>query len=618
MTELKGDTSIGRMIFLDTETTSTDAPKGMWGGSGNPKMATLRLGVMCQWYINRRGNEHENWSRFNNIEDFYSQVEDFVRVERRPVFIYTYNASFDYQVLGLIEAMSTRRGWRTGDPPIIGNVFIYKTSYKGSTVYWLDMGNHLGIKTPLKDIGKILGLEKLEMDRENLDDYTDEEVEVYCRRDVEIVRAYMLKWLNFLKDNELGAYRPTLAGQCLATYRHRFMQHPVFVHNIPRVSALERASYKGGRNEAFFIGKIKDRVYKLDVNSFHPFIMANLPLPNKLIRAGEYLSNSALDGYLDNGYLAIIDCNVTVTPKSRCICVREAVEGKVERSIFPIGTFNATITSAEYQQLKHYGGSVNEIRKYAIYEANILFKDYMDFFYNNRLRFKEEGDITSANNCKYFMNSLEGKFAQHNRETIVINEHTDKQNGDYVVIDGETGERFVIHVYGGKEWVKTKTKQEGYEVFVSISSFIRAYTRVILWADFNLIWENGGKVYYCDTDSIFTDGRGYKALQQDGRLDSARLGAYKLEETSDDTVINGCKDYIFSGKEKIKGIRANATCTNGIYRQTHFCRMTAMMQRGIKSGVIIVEDFEKRPRRKYYKGVVAEDGWVSPLVLSGS
>jgi len=617
MTHIKGTTSIRRMLFLDTETTSTPAPKGVWRGSGTPMMAKLRLGVMCRWKLNTNNNPSEDWHIFRSIDTFYDLVEGFIGTHRNPVFIYTYNASFDYQVLGLMDAMKQRPNWTYERAPIIGNVFIFETKYKGITVFWLDMGNHLGVKRPLKEIGHDLGMEKLEVDSANLDAYTDEEVEVYCKRDVEIVREYMLKWISFLRDNDLGAYRPTLAGQCLMAYRHKFIEQPIWVHNIPHISALERRSYKGGRNEAFFIGEIPDKVYKLDVNSFHPFIMSSLPLPYRLKRAGRHIDPITIDGYLDAGDVAILDCNISVPQEARCICVREPVEGKTERSIFPIGTYNATITSPEYQQLLRYGGKVNYIDSYAIYAADILFKKYMDFFYTNRLRFKDSGDKTSDTNCKYFMNSLEGKFAQHVKETTVINEDSDRESGDYVVIDASTNERFTVHVYGGREWVSSKTKTEGYEVFVSIPSFIRAYTRVILWEDFNDIWRAGGKVYYTDTDSIFTDEQGYQALMQAGKVDSKRLGAYKLEETSTNTTINGCKDYIFSGKEKIKGVKANATLTNGVYKQTQFCRMTDMLRRGISNGVLIIDEFEKRPTRKYYKGIKGADGWTLPHQLQG-
>jgi hypothetical protein len=366
------------------------------------------------------------------------------------------------------------------------------------------------------------------------------------------------------------------------------------------------------------MGRVNDRIYKLDVNSFHPYIMGNLPLPYKLVRAGEHTTNESLQRFLASGNQFIIKCNLTCNSDSRCISIRKEVSKGVVRTVFPIGTFNATITSLEYEQLLRYGGRVNDIYGYAVYEASVLFRDYINYFYKKRLYFKSVKDKTMDNMSKYFMNSLEGKLAQHVKQTIILNEHSDREEGSHIVIDSDTGEVVIIHVYGGKEWVSTKEKAEGYNVFVSIPSFIRAYTRCILFDDFATIRNAGGHTYYCDTDSIFTDERGKDALSEMGKIDPNILGLYKIEGVSDDLEIKGCKDYIFDKEEHIKGIRKNARYEDGVYKQVYFCKMPAMLQRGISEGVIIVDDFEKRPSRIYHKGFApSAGGWVKPLVYNG-
>jgi len=607
---LKSETNISRMVFLDTETTNTPSPKGAWGGTGKPSLAVLRLGWACFW---NRGTEQ--WREFHTSDTFFEYLEAFIGHGRRPVFIYTYNASFDYQVLGVIQQVAKRKGWKYDRAPFASSVFIFGCDYLGSQVWFLDMGNHIGgPKRPLSDMAAEMGTEKMELDRKRMDDYPDEVVSPYCRRDVEIVRDYMLKWIRFLLENSLGAYRPTLASQCITAYRHRFIDKVIYVHNLPIISVLERESYRGGRNEAFFIGKIPNKVFKLDVNSFHPYIMKEKKLPYRLVRAGNHLDVMNLDFIIASGRQFIIRCDVTCDEKSRCIGIRAEVKPREIRTIFPVGTFNATITSIEYEQLRRYGGSVSNITKYAVYDCAILFKSYIDFFYQKRMYYKSTKDKTMDTNAKYFMNSLEGKLAQHTRRTTVINHDTHRDEGDHVIIDAQTGENVIIHVYGGKEWVTSREREEGYNVFVAIPSFIRAYTRILLWEDFNTIWRAGGEVYYCDCDSIFCNEKAKDSIFM--KLSNDRLGAYKVEGISEGVIIHGCKDYIFDGTAHIKGIRKDAIYENGAFKQTHFCRMSAMLQRGIGEGVIIVDDFEKRPKRIYLKGIVpAGGGWIQPLSM---
>lgn len=599
VSEIKSITKVRRMAFLDTETKGhhTDA----WNGKGEAKLHLLRLGWLCLWE-----NDEETWHYFTTPDQFFSILEQHIRSERESLYVYTYNAGFDYQVLGVLKQVRDRDNWEMQGTPIF-KPFIVKTRYKYATVWFLDMGNHLGLRPPLAEIGKDMDLIKGDLDRKRLDDYSDEEVAKYCKRDVEIVRNYMLEWFRFLKDNDLGPYRPSIAAQCLTTFRHKFIDNPIYIHHHPFASAMERRSYKGGRNEAFYIGKV-DYAYKLDVNSFHPFIMRNLPLPSRLKGTIPHPGTRTMQRLLDNEEMFIIEGRV-YTPKP-VVSVRRLVAPHIERTIFPIGTFKATITSPEYMQLLQNGGRMLSIDSCCVYDSSVLFKSYIDFFYKKRLEFKEAGDKTRDTMSKYFMNSLEGKFAQHVPASVELH-----GNGVGDIVDFGSGDEYSVRQYGGKTYVYTKTKADSTNTFTAISSFIRAYTRVILWNDMLIMCNAGGHVYYCDTDSLFCDEKGKNALEKEKRIDVNRLGAYKVEDEGI-LEIRGAKDYSFNGKKVIKGIRSDAVEDDkGTFRQTYFERMQGMMRRNIEEGVIIVDNFEKKPTRIYYKGTVGLDGWVGPLIL---
>jgi hypothetical protein len=602
LSEIKSTTNVRRMVFLDTETTGT--PTDLWKGKGTPKLHLLRLGWAIFW---KTGEEYSK--EFKTPDQFFDDLEDFIGHRQKAVFVYSYNASFDYQILGVIKRITEREGWHLKRAPI-DKPFIIEATCNGSVVWFLDMGNHLGTRPKLAKIGEELGLEKIDVDASKLDQYSDEEVSTYCKRDAEIVRTWMLEWMNFLKDNDLGPYRPSIAAQCLTTFRHRFIDNPIYIHHHPEASQIERASYKGGRNEAFFLGNIK-HAYKLDVNSFHPYIMAEKELPCRLAGGLVHPKAKSLSGLLDQGTLFLVQGKFFVpTP---VISVRRVVAPRIERTIFPVGTFSATITSMEYAQLLSVGGSLVEGEMLLKYSSSILFKSYIDYFYSLRLKYKSLDNKTLDTMSKYFMNSLEGKFAQHVPLSMEVTGPLSSE--DIEVFDESTGATFSVKVFGDRKWMYTRTKRDSANTFTAISSFIRAYTRTILYDDIRYIHSSGGEVYYVDTDSIFCDRVGYEALCSAGRVSPSRLGAYKLEEEGPLT-IHGAKDYLFNGHRAIKGIREDAVEKDGVFKQVHFVRMTGMRARGIDEGVIIVDNFEKRPTRKYHKGVRTASGWVEPLVIN--
>jgi hypothetical protein len=615
---LKKMTKINKLVFVDTETSGTPAPD-LWSGKGKPMLHTLRLGWMCM--MDAGGEE---WNEIRKVEEFYENLEGFIRKDREPCFIFAYNSGFDYQVLGLMKRLNQRPGWKHDSIPFMEKGFVFKTEFQGSTVYWLDAMNYVGGFIPLKDLGEVLNLPKLDVDRKSIDEYSDEVVSEYCRRDVEITRKYVLEWLTFLIRHDCGKMMNTLAGQCLTAFRHRFMDEEIYIHSSDFVSSLERDSYRGGRNEAFYLGEVKEHVYKLDVNSFHPFIMANRNLPKKVLGYGQLLSLEKFEKMKeltenDPEYCYIIDAMIEVTEP--CVCKRLLIKPGVERNVFPVGRFRAAITNLDVKLIESGGGRIVTIYRWAAYEATVLFRRYIDEFYGLRLKYKSEGNRPFDQMCKYFMNSLEGKFAQKSTETDEI---TGFLNGDRpsAIVDDVTGKIYRVSYIGGRAWCKTGGNKEGYNTFVPISSFIRSWTRYYIWLWIKAVTTAGGHVYYTDTDSLIVDKIGYEVLLRLGYIHPTELGKLKLEAEADDLIIRGAKDYHMDGEWYIKGVSKKAEThapddahPKEWYTQTYFARMPGMLRRGIEEGVLIVDDFEKMPTRDYYKGTVTESGWVEPLIL---
>ncbi|GAG86304.1 unnamed protein product, partial [marine sediment metagenome] len=138
--------------------------------------------------------------------------------------------------------------------------------------------------------------------------------------------------------------------------------------------------------------------------------------------------------------------------------------------------------------------------------------------------------------------------------------------------------------------------------------------RLWLWRLMELAGE--GNYFYCDTDSLFVNSVGLYNLGTE--LDNLRLGAIKVIEQTDSISIRGVKDYSIGTKRVIKGIRKLAIeVSEGVYEQELWPSFKGLL-RSQHPDVYAIAKIRKTLSRKYTKGVVNEDGSISPLFLSES
>ena len=229
-------------------------------------------------------------------------------------------------------------------------------------------------------------------------------------------------------------------------------------------------------------------------------------------------------------------------------------EGKL---IFPQGLLKGIWCQYELDLLHPpKDTSIIQVHRVLLFRADWLFVEYVDTFYNMKSESKKKGDKVMYLVSKLFMNSLYGKWAECKRITVTMSaeqfakyiiEYFENKsynasielamNIDYGIIrtDG-----LQINTIGGYYEVKTKDYSEPYST--AISSFITSAARATIRHYMYLIIENGGVVYYSDTDSLITDLRGKEALEP--YIDPYKLG-YLDEEIKGIAFveINTLKDY---------------------------------------------------------------------------
>lgn len=582
------------IICLDTEAYEVQIDE-------ETKLQKLKLGWAVYY---RRDTKKEVWKYFERPEEFFAWLESLLKAKVK-YYVFAHNFDYDAQILGLYDWLSKNPKVEVRKFIVDSNVFIIKATYyldyptnkRKAYLEFLSTTNYTFYS--LKKIGEMLGYPKLDVDPLTA---PKEKVKIYCKRDVEILLKFVLYLIHFIEMHDLGNFQETIAKQSFNTFRHRFMKHEIYIHADPVATALERLSYRGGRNEAFYIGEYHDPngIYYLDVNSMYPYVMKNFEYPVKLIGIVRKPTLEQLK-MLMKDYLVIADVLVRVD--------KPVVGVRKEKLIFPVGQFRVVLTSPELELVKRHGEIV-KVYKIAVYEKAPIFKEYVDYFYNLRVKYKQEGNVIMDKFAKIFMNSLYGKFGQKNENLVLVGKTDVDENVIYRYYDAKEKKWKYYAVIDHKIYVK-QGYVEAYNSFVAIASFVTAYARCVLW---DYIEKAGlENVLYCDTDSLFVTSEGYKRLQP--FISDTELGKLKIEKVSDRIRINGAKDYEFAGEVKLKGVKKDAKKVDeNTYEQIQFVRTRGNLLKHRIKGVVL-KVVRKRLNRQYDKGEVTPSGWVKPYFL---
>lgn len=574
-------------IFVDTETTGTK--------DGDLDLQSLKLGCACHTRIRESENIiTDKWFNFKIAGDFWNWLDSRI-LAKQKFYMYAHNQHFDFFVLESLKHLY-RLKWELKTWFVKSTVFIMIFKKGNKKLVVLDSGNIL--KAPLSIIGKNIGLNKLDI---GFSDATEKELAIYCKRDVEILRAWLLKYRDFIKKHDLGNFRHTLASQSMQAFKHRFMDSTIWIHTNTKAYELERKGYYGGRTECFFIGEKKGEMFTLfDVNSMYPYVIKKHTYPVKLKRFIKRGSIEEIIYYLKS-HAVVADVKIKIN--------KPALPYRTKRLIFPIGTFFTVLTTPELKYiLKH--GEILEVRSMAVYEKKIFASSYVDFFYDLKKKYANSDDTAYYLLAKLHMNSLYGKFGQKSEDFKVIGECPGDINFIEDGIDYETGKKsIVVHLLG--KVYQAQEPKESFDSFPAIAAHVTAYARLYLW---RLIEKAGREnVFYCDTDSLLVNNKGKKALIKFMHRD--KLGALAQELETDHIIIRGCKDYDFKIKARIKGIRKNAIqLSENVFEQDQFMKFRGMLRKNITTTAVI-RRVTKTLTRRYDKGTVSNSGDVIPYQL---
>lgn len=488
-------------------------------------------------------------------------------------------------------------GWQLTRAVIDGppTIIVYKRN--SASLKILDTLNFW--RVPLKSLGDDIGLPKLPMPAA---DAPPEEWERYGKRDVEIIRKACLDWWAFLIAHDFGGFAPTLAGQAMRTWRHKYMRHRVLIDDNQLALSLSRSAYLGGRNECFAHGFFDGPIYYLDINSMYPSVMKRHPYPCELIGFDRRRPEAT--------FLKYFEGHATVSRVK--LRIEESLYPRVidKRLCFPIGTFWADLAGPELMHAVE-AGHVIAWESVAIYKQAEIFTEFIDDLYNVRLGYKDAGNAVYTYFIKIMMNSLYGKFGQRGmvwEESGRTEEQASKSWVEYDVVTGR-----IKHCRQLAGLVQIKSEEgEARESFPAIAAYVTSYARLRLA---NLMSAVGmDNALYCDTDGVFVTEEGYNRVRT--QLSDKYLGAPKLERTAEYVILRGLKDYDLGGEVKVKGVRKTAHwLTDAEVLQEQWSGLKGQLSRG-DLGSAVTRQVRKKLSRDYRKGRFLKSGRVAPIVLT--
>ena len=256
-------------LFFDTEAYEVQISEDL-------KLQKFRLAVACYY---RRDNNEEVWLKTKSKRLLANFFNHYCR-KKATLYVFAHNLFYDIKLSQVIELLVKNHGYEVDKLYITNSdTVIIRIKNGNRRMVFIDTLNIF--KCSLKELGKTIGLEKLEIDIFNAD---EKKLFEYCKRDVEIIKEAILRLCEFLKTNDLGSFGWTISSIAFKVFRHRFMKDKICIHHNKTVQELEKQAYYGGRVEVYVVGKRLENVYKLDVNSMYPFVMSKNRFPNKLIK----------------------------------------------------------------------------------------------------------------------------------------------------------------------------------------------------------------------------------------------------------------------------------------------------------------------------------------------
>lgn len=604
------------LVFFDTETVGRNPTPGDATPVALLKTVGQRfIGGHAQYLRLEKGKPtRESALSFTDPEEFWHWLAARSR-KNSLLWCFALNAAFDLTQIGTwtkadkYEIVFTgappldketgeplyydgRKGmYLTADPPTALDVWHTRHERK---YRFVDVFNYF--RESVSKLGEWVGLPKVEEVKQW---QSWSEAEPRCVRDVEIIRAVMLRLIEWWVANDLGTFRVTAPGLAKAAFRHKFKQHRIRFHQHPELRKLERAAYCGNQMELYRHGKVEVTVNELDMSAMYPSIMKRFPLPSAVCEYRFVRQDQATDPIaLDGAGIAhvLIRSDQTEYPK------------KTKRgTYYPLGTFWTVLAGPELGAALA-AGHVLKMASWARYELTTLFAGYVDWFWAERLKNDRGPEKVFGEFCKTLLNSLQGSYGVKYGDWTPDPKMTWYSRWGFWKSYDAAARCFVEwrSRYGRCEFRKDKDNAKF--ALVALPAFITAHGRMMMK---RLRAIAGQEQCFAQIgDALLVTDAGKDLLALAGELQPRELGKLRFKHAASWAELWNQAFFTLGGVTKYSVIgHTKQLSADGTYRRNHFERLDELLSRRPDDSVHVTTDVIT-PGKKYSRGRVRRDGHV--------
>lgn len=458
-------------------------------------MQSWRTGSAIRWRTDLKTGDHREGRVFDNPRDLWTWVTEFARKGTRTV-VWAHNLGFDVRIADVFRILPTL-GWELEWCNLDRNVSAMTWRGERGTLVMADTWTWIPL--PLNVIAPMTGLVKFEMPP---DDADKESWNDYCMRDTEIGYRVVSRLLDFIQSEHLGNWQPTGAGMAYTTWRHRFMQHQVLVHDDPEAIQAERAAMHTGRAEAWKHGKLGISTWtEVDMRNAYLVIGAECELPRKLRAHHGRISIQQYHRLCERNRVlcrARVDTRVPVAPCK--------VGG---RTIWPVGSFETWLWDNELDCAIGHGAEVR-IQECYVYARDPILRDWANWV----LRVLRDETYTQNHIAqtwiKHCSRALIGRLALRVPSWEVYGANPEGITGITHLSGDKPGtSQRMMHV--GNRTLRETAIREGRDSLPQVTGYIMAECRVRLWEAMNAAGFD--HIAHVDTDSVLVDMAGLRAMR---------------------------------------------------------------------------------------------------------
>lgn len=475
--------------------------------------------------------------------------------------------------------------------PVASSIQVLKVTERSSKQIFTFLDSLKLIPMGLDKAAKTFGYPgKLAHDLDMHED--DPRWETYLQGDCEALYQVVSKFQDTVVHKFGGELGITAPSTAMKLYRRRYMgagQTPAMIPHHRHFKGCEasscqgclhawiRGGYYGGRTEGFVTRAVGASYY--DINSSYPAAMLE-PMPGGSMKQYGPSKGPTDFARLERDAIGFVECTVHI-PSTCFLPPLPYRHRKTGKLVFPSGTFSGVWSWEELKLLFDplVGGSITQIVRSVWYQKKTLFFDFVKDLYAYRDKDSRTYDAGMAEIAKLMMNSLYGKFGMNeDRREIVVLQKGEPAPEGATFPSFEDGEDDIL----SRVCFLEKRVAAPY-IVPQISAHITSLARIRLWRFMADCLRAGGRVYYCDTDSL--------VCSLDDLPTSTALGALKNEYPGEvlDVQLLGPKMYLLRkkaafAKEHTQGCK-DALCPG--------CAFEKFAMKGIPKDLRVVDTFTR-------------------------